>query len=79
MATHACVLAWRIPMDRGAWWATVHRVSIPLGLKETGMTEATYHTRTLDKYSIAQGNNKKGLKLTQKLVSIGVEILVSLI
>ena len=24
MATHCSILAWRIPMDRGAWWATVH-------------------------------------------------------
>ena len=24
MATHSNILAWRIPMDRGAWWATVH-------------------------------------------------------
>ena len=24
MATHSSVLAWRIPMDRGARWATVH-------------------------------------------------------
>ena len=24
MATHSIILAWRIPMDRGAWWATVH-------------------------------------------------------
>ena len=22
MATHSRILAWRIPMDRGAWWAT---------------------------------------------------------
>ena len=27
MATHTCILAWRIPMDREAWWATVHRVT----------------------------------------------------
>ena len=26
MATHSSLLAWRIPMDRAAWWATVHRV-----------------------------------------------------
>ena len=26
-ATHCSVLAWRIPMDRGAWRATVHRVA----------------------------------------------------
>ena len=24
MATHSNILAWRIPMDRGAWRATVH-------------------------------------------------------
>ena len=27
LATHSSVLAWRIPMDRGAWWATVHGVA----------------------------------------------------
>ena len=26
MATHSGILAWRIPMDRGAWQATVHGV-----------------------------------------------------
>ena len=26
MATHSSILASRIPMDRGAWWATVLRV-----------------------------------------------------
>ena len=25
MATYSNILAWRIPMDRGAWWATVRR------------------------------------------------------
>ena len=27
MATHSSILAWRIPMDRGAWWAAVHGVA----------------------------------------------------
>ena len=27
MATHCSILAWRIPMDRGAWLATVHGVT----------------------------------------------------
>ena len=27
MATHSSILAWRIPVDRGAWRATVHGVS----------------------------------------------------
>ena len=33
MTIHASILAWRIPMDRGAWWATVH------GVVESDMTE----------------------------------------
>ena len=24
MAMYSSILAWRIPMDRGTWWATVH-------------------------------------------------------
>ena len=27
MATHSSILAWRIPMDKGAWWGTVHGVT----------------------------------------------------
>ena len=27
MATHSRILAWRIPMDRGSWWVTVHGVA----------------------------------------------------
>ena len=34
MATHSSILAWRIPMDRGAWKATQS-----MGHKELDMTE----------------------------------------
>ena len=27
VATYASIIAWRIPMDREAWWATVHWVT----------------------------------------------------
>ena len=27
MGTHSSILAWRIPMDRGGWWATIHGVT----------------------------------------------------
>ena len=27
MAIHSSILAWRIPMDRGSWWATVYEVT----------------------------------------------------
>ena len=33
MATHSSILAWRIPMDRGAWWDS------PWDHKESDMTE----------------------------------------
>ena len=28
MATHSSILAWTIPMDRGAWWAAVPGVAV---------------------------------------------------
>ena len=35
MATHSSILSWRIPMDRGAWWATAHRIAeSQTGLKD---------------------------------------------
>ena len=27
MAMHSSILAWRIPLERGAWQSTVHRVA----------------------------------------------------
>ena len=27
MATHSSILAWKIHMDKGGWWATVHGVA----------------------------------------------------
>ena len=27
MATHSSILAWKLPMDKRAWWATVHGVA----------------------------------------------------
>ena len=41
MATHFSILAWRIPMDRGAWPVTVHGVTksqIPLSKLSTAHT-----------------------------------------
>ena len=32
MATPSSILAWRIPMDRGTWWATVHRTAKKLDM-----------------------------------------------
>ena len=43
MAIHCSILAWRIPMDRGVWGATVHRVTKSRTLK-LSRTEATEHT-----------------------------------
>ena len=43
IATHSSILAWKIPMDRGAWPATAHEVA------ESDTTEATEHAQT-EKY-----------------------------
>ena len=37
---HSCILAWRIPMGRGAWQTTVYRAA------ESDMTEGTQSTGT---------------------------------
>ena len=37
MATHSSILAWRIAMDRGAWWAAIH-----WDCKDSDMTELSY-------------------------------------
>ena len=42
METHFSILAWRIPIDRGAWWATAHRVA----KSQTWLSKHT-HTHTL--------------------------------
>ena len=39
MATHSSILAWSNPMNRGAWQATVHRVT-----KKLDKTEAIKHS-----------------------------------
>ena len=59
MATYPSILAWRIPMDRGAWWATVQ------GVTELDMTEQ------LTQYSLySQRKNSCHKILKQGLILI---------
>ena len=44
MATHSSFLAWRIPMDRGAWQATVH------GIAKSWNDWTTKHSTEKNKY-----------------------------
>ena len=61
MATHFSILAWRIPMDRGAWWATDHRVTKTLCLLTQSCHLSIYIWReTLNHFAVHQ-------KLTQRL------------
>ena len=45
VAIHSSILAWKNPMDRGVWCATVH------GVAELDMTELT-HTYTTDQVHV---------------------------
>ena len=46
--TCSSVLAWRILMDRGAWWATVHRVAkTQTRLKQLSCTHGTVKEKTV--------------------------------
>ena len=46
MATHSSILAWRIPMDRGIWWATVHGVAQSL----TWLSDYVQHNGVLHQF-----------------------------
>ena len=43
MATHCSILAWRIPMNRGAWWAAVH--GVPKGWTQLSNSAHTVRKR----------------------------------
>ena len=53
MATHSSILTWRIPMDRGAWWATVHGVT----KSQTQLSNTAQHG-----VSIYTGNTSERIK-----------------
>ena len=58
METHISILAWRIPMDRGAWQVTVHGYSpgySPWGHKELDTTEPP--DLPLEKFVCRSGSN----------------------
>ena len=57
MATHSSILAWRIPLDRGAWRATVH-----------GVTKSQHHWGT--KHSTTELNNCKRSHIAHKAKNI---------
>ena len=49
MAIHSSILAWRIPMDRGAWRATVHGVA----KSRTRLSDTTQHTARMGREAFA--------------------------
>ena len=46
MVTHSRILAWRIPLDIGTWWATAHGVSKESDMTKRLSTHAHIHTHT---------------------------------
>ena len=62
MATHANILACRIPMGRGAWWATVHGVALRYADDTTLMGESEEELKNL-LMKAKEESEKVGLKL----------------
>ena len=67
MATHSSNLAWRVPMDRGAWQATVHEIAKNwMWTEQLSTQHSNFNLATLGiKTSIALGvsyNLHQGLK-----------------
>ena len=58
MDTHFSILAWRIPMDRGTWWAMVHRLT----KSQTWLKPLSTHTviwKDIFFYMLHEGGNFK--------------------
>ena len=64
MATHPSILAWRIPMDSGAWPATAH------GVSELGETAAKHSMYLV--HGAVQQNLTQGYKATILQIKIKV-------
>ena len=87
MATHSSILAWRIPMDRGAWWATIHGITRvrhdlettpPPPLKANLVFLSLYFLVLMDIYLGQIFTGRKQCTFTLKLKKISVELNVDL-
>ena len=80
MAIHSSILAWRIPVDRGARWATVHGVTkswtwLRLKLKKVGKTTRPFRydlNQIPYDYTVEVRNRFKGLDLIECLMNYGM-------
>ena len=74
-ATHFSILAWRISMDRGAWWATVLGVTCPWPLSQNSKL-APFHdflfSKTHDESHVLSPCLKTQLASTDKSPEIPV-------
>ena len=65
MATHSSILAWKIPMDRGVWQATVY------GVAESSITERlSLFSREEEDSQGPKGKLRKGRILVRYLLSV---------
>ena len=68
MATHSSILAWRIPMDRGAWRAAVHGLASDLDTTERLSTA---------QYWLLQPGIGINLGLTSKSIYVSINLSIS--
>ena len=76
MATHSSILAWRIPMDRGAWQLLSMLYSIVQGRKELDTTKRlTFHFSDVDRHTYTQYVGRKIFKITWQFIHSKNQIL----
>ena len=63
LATHSSIPAWRIPMDRGAWWVTVHGVA----KSQTGLNDYVQHSA--GRYQVSVSSSHKCLLVPGTVLS----------
>ena len=63
LATHSSILAWRIPVNRGAWWVTVHGVA----KSQTGLNDYAQHSA--GRYQVSVSSSHKCLLVPGTVLS----------
>ena len=69
MATHSSNPAWRIPMDREAWWTTVHGVA----KSQTRLSYECFHFLSLQKSDdVTSGEKGAGITLAPSMMGLTI-------
>ena len=74
MAIHSCILAWKMPMDRGVWWAIFHglqRIRHDLVTKQTSRKAGYTH-------KLCAQENEENMNFSECAIILSIQLILKL-